>query len=84
MLLEFDVNDYEQEENTKPEPPRHQKRASRNAYLFIDAEEDVNGKPSNDEEGDDKNDDLNGFIVADDVEFKLFISCLNLEYISFS
>ena len=36
---------------------------------FIDAEPCVDGDASNDEESDDENDDLDGFIVADDIEF---------------
>ena len=36
---------------------------------FIDAEAGVDKDASNDEETDDENDDLDGFIVADDVEF---------------
>ena len=67
--LEFDVGDYEQEEDTEPEPPRCRKRARRSANQFIDAEADVEGEASCDKGSDDKNDDLDGFIVADDVEF---------------
>ena len=36
---------------------------------FIDAEAGVDGDASNDEGSEDKNDDLDGFIVADDIEF---------------
>ena len=36
---------------------------------FIDAEAGIDGDPSNDEGCDDENNDLDGFIVADDIEF---------------
>ena len=36
--LEFDVGDYEQQEDTKPHPVRRQKNARRRANPFIDAE----------------------------------------------
>ena len=36
---------------------------------FIDAEEGVDEDASGDEGTDDENDDLDGFIVADDIEF---------------
>ena len=67
--LEFDVGDYEQKEDTDPEPPRRRKRARCSANPFIDAEACVDGEASGDEGSDDENDDLDGFIVADDVEF---------------
>ena len=67
--LEFDVDDYEQEEEIEPEPPRRRKRARRRANQFIDSEASVDGEASGDEGSDDENDDLDGFIVADDVEF---------------
>ena len=67
--LEFDVGDYEQEDDIEPEPPRRRKRARRRANLFIDSVAGVDGEASGDEGSDDENDDLDGFIVADDVEF---------------
>ena len=67
--LEFDVGDYEQEEDIEPEPPRRRKRARRRANPFIDFEAGVDGEATGDEGSDDENDDLDGFIVADDVEF---------------
>ena len=67
--LELEEADYEQDENAEPEPPRRQKKARRHVNLFIDAEAGVDGDVSNDEGTDDENDDLDGFIVADDVEF---------------
>ena len=39
--------------------------------LFIDAEAGVDGDASNDEGADDENDDLDGFIVADNIEFSI-------------
>ena len=67
--LDFDLNDFEQEEDTAPEPPRHRKGAKRSANLFIDAEAGVDGEASNDEKRGDDNDNLDGFIVAKYVEF---------------
>ena len=67
--MEFDVGDYKQEEDIKPEPPRRRKRARRKANQFIDSEAGVDGEASGDEGGDDENDYLDGFIVAADVVF---------------
>ena len=67
--LEFDDGDYEQEEDTEPEPLRRRKNARRRVNPFIDAEAGMDGDASNDEGSDDENDDLDGFIVADDIEF---------------
>ena len=67
--LELEEADYEQDENAEPEPPRRQKKARRRVNPVIDAEAGVDGDVSNDEGTDDENDDLDGFIVADDVEF---------------
>ena len=67
--LEFDDGDYEQEEDTEPEPPKRKKTARRRVNPFIDAEAGVDGDTSNDEGSEDENDDLDGFIVADDIEF---------------
>ena len=50
-------------------PPRRRKIARSRAYPFIDAEVGVDGEASGDEGSDHENDDLNKFIVADDVEF---------------
>ena len=69
LRFEFDVGDYEQEEDTDPKAPRRWKRARRSANPFIDAEAGVDGEASGDEGSDDENDELDGFIVADDVEF---------------
>ena len=67
--LEFDDGDYEQEEDTEPKPPKQRQKARHRVNPFIDAEAPVNGHASNDEGTDDENDDLNGFIVDDDIEF---------------
>ena len=67
--LEFDVGDYEQEEDIEPEKPRRRKRARRRANPFIDSDAGEDGEASGDEGSEDENDDLDGFIVSDDVEF---------------
>ena len=67
--LEFDDGDYEQEEDTEPQPVRLLKCARHCSNPFIDAEAGVDGDPSGDEGTDNENDDLDGFIVADDVEY---------------
>ena len=67
--LEFDDGDYEQEENTEPQPVRRRQSARRYANPFIDTEAGVDGNASGDEGTDNDNDDLDGFIVADDVKY---------------
>ena len=67
--LEFDDGNYEQEEDTEPQPVRCRKNARRRANPFIDTEAGVDGNASGDENTDDENDDLDGFIIADDVEY---------------
>ena len=67
--LELEEADYKQDENAEPKPARRQKKARRRVNPFIDAEAGVEGDVSNDEGTDDENEDLDGFIVADDVEF---------------
>ena len=66
--FKFDDGDYKQEEDTEQEPPRRRNKARRRVNPFIDSEAGVDGDASNDEESDDENDDLDGFIVADDIE----------------
>ena len=66
--LELEEADYEQED-TEPKPPRRRKKARRRVNPFIDAEAGVDRDVSGDEETDDENNDLDGFIVANDVEF---------------
>ena len=58
LRVEFDVGDYEQEEDIKPKPRRRRKRAKRRANLFIDAESGVDREASSDEGRDEENDDL--------------------------
>ena len=65
----FDVGDYEQIEDTETEPPRCSLLAKCSATLFIDAEPGVRVKESGDENNDKVNEELNKFMVADDVEF---------------
>ena len=67
--LEFDDGDYEQEEDTEPQFVRCRKSARSRANPFIDNEAGVDGDASGDEQTDDEIDDLDGFIVADDVEY---------------
>ena len=67
--LEFDDGNYVQAENAEPVPPRRRKKARRSANPFIDAETGVDGDASGDDVSDHENDDLDGFIVADDVEY---------------
>ena len=67
--LVFDDRDYEHEEYTEPQPVRRRKNARHCANPFINAETKVDGDASGEEETDDENDDLDGFIVADDVEY---------------
>ena len=67
--LEFDDGDSEQEEDIEPQTVRRRKNARRRANPFIDTEAGVDGTASGDEKTDDENDDLDGFIVADDVEY---------------
>lgn len=67
--LEFDEEDYEQETNAEPEPLRLRKRVKRRVNPFIDAEAGVDGDASADEGTDNENDNLDGFIVVDDIDF---------------
>ena len=67
--LELDNGDYEQEDDTEPQPVRRSKSVRRRANPFIDTEVGVNGEASGDEQIYDENDDLDGFIVADDVKY---------------
>ena len=66
--LELEEAEYEQEDN-EPEPPRRRKRARRRVNPFIDAEAGVDKDASGDEGTEEENDELDGFLVADDVEF---------------
>ena len=69
--LEFDNEDYEQVEDAEPKVPSRRKKVRSRANPFIEAEAGVDGDASDDEEHVDEYSDydLNGFIVADDVEF---------------
>ena len=67
--LELEDGDYVQERDAEPDPQRFRKKAKRHTNPFIDAEAGVDGDASGDEGTEDENDDLDGFIVADDVEF---------------
>ena len=65
--LELEDGDYEQESDSEPEPPGRRKKARRRTNPFIDAEACVDGDASGDEETEDENDDLDGFIVLSGV-----------------
>ena len=67
--LVFDDYDYKQKEDTKQEPPRRRNKERRRVNPFIDAEAGVDGDASNAEESDNENDELDGFIVADNIDF---------------
>ena len=67
--LEFDDGNYEHEEDTEPQPERRRKNARFRSIPFIDTEAGVDGNASGDEKTNDENDDLDYFIVADDVEY---------------
>ena len=67
--LEFDDGDYEQEKDTEPQPVRHRKSARHRANPFINAKAGVYGDASGDEGTENENDDLDGVIIADDVEY---------------
>ena len=67
--LELEDGDYEQKSDVKPEPPRRRKKARRRTNPFIEAETGVDGDATGDKGSEDENDDFDGFIVADDVEF---------------
>ena len=67
--LKFEDGYYEQEDDIEPQPVRRRNSARRRANPFIDTEAGVDGEASGDEQTDDENDDLDGYIVADDVEY---------------
>ena len=68
--LKFEEEDYKQE-YYEIKPTKRRKKVRR-ANLFIDAEAGVDGEASGDEVSDNENNDWNGYIVADVIEF-LFI-----------
>ena len=59
--------DSEIEDEDEPQAPRRRMKARRRANPFIETEAGVDGDASEDES--DGNDDLDDFIVPDDVEF---------------
>ena len=69
--LEFEEKDYEQKEEAEQKRLRRRKQVRRNANPFLDDEAGVDGDASDDELSVDENSDydLDGFIVADDVEY---------------
>ena len=68
LHLKFDDGDYKQKD-TEPQPVRRRKNAQRRTNQFIDTEAGVYGNASCDENTDDEIDDVDGFIVADNVEY---------------
>ena len=69
--LELDDSDYEQESDSELAPPRRRKKARRRSNPFIDAKACVDGDTSSHKGTEDENDDLDGLLVADDLEFLL-------------
>ena len=69
LHMEFDNRNYKHEEDTAPEPPRRRIKVNCRANSFINPEAGMDGDGSGDNRTDDENDDLTGFIVANDVEF---------------
>ena len=69
--LELEDGYYDRESDAEPEPPKRRKTARRRINPFIDAGAGLDGDASGDEGTEDENNDLDGFIVADDVEFKI-------------
>ena len=67
--LELEDGDYNQENDAEPEQPRCRKKARRRTNPFIDAQAGVDGDASGNEETENENDDLDGLIISDDVEF---------------
>ena len=66
--MKFDNVDYEQEDDDEPKLLTPIERARCRTNLFIDAKVGVHEDASGDEESDEPNYDLDGFMVAYDVE----------------
>ena len=66
--IKFDDGDYKQDEDVESEPPRRRKRERCSANPLIDADAGADEDARGEKEFDDVNDDLDGFIVADDIE----------------
>ena len=69
LHLELENGDYNQDIDAEPEPPRRRKKAKRRTNPFIDVEAGVHGDATGDEGSEDENDDLDYFIVVNNVEF---------------
>ena len=67
--LEFDDGDYEQEEDTEPQPVRRRQNARRRDIISSTSRPEWTKTRAVTKNTDDDNDDLDGFIVADDVEY---------------
>ena len=66
--LEFDDGDNEQVD-TEPEPPKQRHIARQSVNPFIDSDAAMDENTSNDEGSNDENEDLDVFIVTDNIEF---------------
>ena len=66
---DFDERDYEQDEDVEIDQLRGWMRARRRANPFINADAGVDGDTSGDYGTEGENDDLDVFIVADDVNY---------------
>ena len=71
FAFEFDDGDYEKQDDIEFKPVRHRKSARRRANSFIDAEPGMDGDASGYDRTDNENDDLDNFIVADDLDSKV-------------
>lgn len=63
------IGDYKQNKDIKQLPTKRQKRARRRSNLWIDAFAGVDGNVRGDEGTDNKNNDVNWFIVVEDVKY---------------
>ena len=66
--LKLEDGDNEQERDSEQEPLKRRKKTRRHTNPFIYADPCVDGRSIGDEGSGDENNDLDGFIVADDVE----------------
>ena len=67
LRLELEEEDFELDKNAEQEPPKRLKRARRRVNPFIDTEAGVDGNANGDEEIDDENNYLDGFMLEHNV-----------------
>ena len=79
--LKLEDGDYKQERAAEPKPPRCRKKARRRTNPFIDAIAGVDDDASGDEETEDKNDDFDDNIVADEVKCIIINYCFSIYFI---